>query len=189
MSSPPDLNPQCELAEDTLSSIDASSLAESSVSRFVESEEESETDSEEEEEEIEPKLKYERLSADLKAILKKDVASCLAVHSKFLILGSHWGVIHLLDAMGNSLPSRQSQAHTITVNQLSVDHAGEYYASCSEDGRILVTGLYTEDNTVSLNMERPVQSIAIDPIYARSNSGKRFMSGVEDKLVLHENDI
>ena len=190
MSAPPDLSAQCEVAEDTLSSVDASSLAESSVSRFAESEEESETDSEEEEEEeIEPKLKYERLSADLKAILKKDVASCLAVHSKFLILGSHWGVIHLLDAMGNSLPSRQSQAHTITVNQLSVDHAGEYYASCSEDGRILVTGLYSEDNTVSLNMERPVQSIAIDPIYARSNSGKRFMSGVEDKLVMHEKVI
>ena len=178
-----------EVAEDTLSSIDASSQAGSSVSRFVtESEDESETDSEEEEE-TEPKLKYERLSADLKAILKKDVASCLAVHSKFLILGSHWGVIHLLDAMGNSLPARQSQAHTITVNQLSVDHAGEYYASCSEDGRILVTGLYSEDNSLAINMERPVQSIAIDPIYANSNSGKRFMSGVDDKLVMHEKVI
>ena len=117
MSSQPDSDLP-HTAEDTLSSADANSLAGSSVSRFVtESEEESETDSEEEEE-TEPKLKYERLSADLKAILKKDVASCLAVHSKFLILGSHWGVIHLLDAMGNSLPARQSQAHTITVNQV-----------------------------------------------------------------------
>ena len=188
MSSQPDSDLP-HTAEDTLSSADANSLAGSSVSRFVtESEEESETDSEEEEE-TEPKLKYERLSADLKAILKKDVASCLAVHSKFLILGSHWGVIHLLDAMGNSLPARQSQAHTITVNQLSVDHAGEHYASCSEDGRILVTGLYSEDNSISLNMERPVQSIAIDPIYANSSSGKRFMSGVEDKLVMHEKVI
>ena len=83
---------------------------------ITESEEESSTDSDDEE--AEPKLKYERLSADLKAILKKDVASYLAVHNKFLILGSHWGVIHLLDAMGNSLPSRQAQAHTITVNQV-----------------------------------------------------------------------
>ena len=39
--------------------------------------------SSEDEEESEPQLKYERLSADLKAILKKDVASCLAVHSRF----------------------------------------------------------------------------------------------------------
>ena len=85
------------------------------ILRYITDSEESSTDSDDEE--AEPKLKYERLSADLKAILKKDVASCLAVHNKFLILGSHWGVIHLLDAMGNSLPSRQAQAHTITVNQ------------------------------------------------------------------------
>ena len=39
--------------------------------------------SSDDEEESEPQLKYERLSADLKAILKKDVASCLAVHSRF----------------------------------------------------------------------------------------------------------
>eukprot|EP00092_Neocalanus_flemingeri_P033946 GFUD01036912.1.p1 GENE.GFUD01036912.1~~GFUD01036912.1.p1 ORF type:complete len:874 (+),score=241.55 GFUD01036912.1:57-2678(+) len=187
MSLPPDL-PHCEVGEDTLSSIDGSSMIGSSVSKYITDSEESSTDSEEEEE-AEPKLKYERLSADLKAILKKDVASCLAVHNKFLILGSHWGVIHLLDAMGNSLPSRQAQAHTITVNQVSVDHAGEYYASCSDDGRVVVTGLYTDENTHNFNMEKPVKSIAIDPIYARANSGKRFMTGVEDKLILHEKVI
>ena len=105
------------VGEDSLSTIDGESNVGSSVSKFAtESEDESSSDSDEEE--AEPKLKYERLSADLKAILKKDVASCLAVHSRFLILGSHWGVIHLLDAMGNSLPARQSQAHTITVNQV-----------------------------------------------------------------------
>jgi len=110
MALPPDITQgHCEVGEDTLSSIDGSSMIGSSVSKFItDSEEESSTDSDDEE--AEPKLKYERLSADLKAILKKDVASCLAVHSKFLILGSHWGVIHLLDAMGNSLPSRQAQA-------------------------------------------------------------------------------
>jgi len=189
MSLPPDITQgHCEVGEDTLSSIDGSSMIGSSVSKFItDSEEESSTDSDDEE--AEPKLKYERLSADLKAILKKDVASCLAVHSKFLILGSHWGVIHLLDAMGNSLPSRQAQAHTITVNQVSVDHAGEYYASCSDDGRVVVTGLYTEENTHNFNMDKPVKSIAIDPIYARPNSGRRFMTGVEDKLILHEKVI
>ena len=148
--------PLIEVAEDSLSTIDGESNVGSSVSR-LESEDESSSSSEDEEE-TEPKLKYERLSSDLKAILKKDVASCLAVHSKFLILGrcfkeifliifplifllcSHWGVIHLLDAMGNCLPSKQSQAHTIGVNTVSVDHAGEHYASCSDDGRWEITG-------------------------------------------------
>jgi hypothetical protein len=74
---------------------------------------------------------------------------------------------------------------SIIVLQVSVDHAGEYYASCSDDGRVVVTGLYTEENTHNFNMDRPVKSIAIDPIYARANSGRRFMTGVEDKLILH----
>ena len=77
--------PLIEVAEDSLSTIDGESNVGSSVSR-LESDDESSSSSEDEEE-TEPKLKYERLSSDLKAILKKDVASCLAVHSKFLILG------------------------------------------------------------------------------------------------------
>ena len=35
-------------------------------------------------------------------------------------------------------------------------------------------------------MDKPVRSIAIDPIYARANSGRRFMTAMEDKLILHE---
>lgn len=34
------------------------------------------------EEEVEPKLKYMRISNDLKRILSKDAVSCIAVHSK-----------------------------------------------------------------------------------------------------------
>lgn len=39
-------------------------------------------DDDDEEEEVEPKLKYERLSNDITLILKKDAASCIAVHPK-----------------------------------------------------------------------------------------------------------
>ena len=54
-------------------------MAEVDAEKDFETEEE--TDSEEEEEE-EPKLKYERISGNLKEILKKDGASCIAVNSK-----------------------------------------------------------------------------------------------------------
>lgn len=36
------------------------------------------------EEEVEPKLKYVRISNDLKKILSKDAVSCIAVHSKVI---------------------------------------------------------------------------------------------------------
>ena len=67
-----------------------------------------------------------------------------------------------------------------------MDHAGEHYATCSDDGRVVITGLVSDENTVDFNMERPVQTIGIDPLYSRPNSGRRFMTGVDDKLIMHE---
>jgi len=174
-----------EVGEDSLSSIGWGS----SISKIVSVSDGSTDDSEstsDEEEEVEPKLKYERLSADLRSILMKDRASCMSVHGKFLVLGTDYGVIHLLDAMGNSLTSRTKHSHSVRVNQVSIDHAGEFYASCSNDGRVVVTGLYTDDNTHNFQLDKPVLSIAIDPIYARANSGRRFMVVTEDKLIMYE---
>ena len=59
--------------------------------------------SEEEDVGSEPKLKYERLSSDLKSILADDSASAIAVHPKFIVLGlilyslslTHNDVLHL----------------------------------------------------------------------------------------------
>jgi hypothetical protein len=47
--------------------------------------EEEEVTEEEEEEEDEPRLKYQRLEHTVSEILKKDAASCLAAHEKFLV--------------------------------------------------------------------------------------------------------
>ena len=51
---------------------------------------------------------------------------------------------------------------TLPRVQVSVDHVGEHYASCSDEGRVVVTGLYSDDNGVNFNMDRAVQSIAFD---------------------------
>ena len=52
-------------------------------------------------------------------------------------------MVHLLDARGDSLPTGQLGAHTTTVFRVSGDHAGEFYASCLDDRRAVVTGLYS----------------------------------------------
>ena len=69
-------------------------------------EEDSDSDGEEDDE---PQLKYERLSSDLRQLLSDDAASCLCAHSKLLALGTHWGRVHALDAMGNSLDGGEGQ--------------------------------------------------------------------------------
>nr|XP_022306822.1 vacuolar protein sorting-associated protein 41 homolog isoform X4 [Crassostrea virginica] len=152
----------------------------------VENDGEEETSSEESEEDCEPKLKYERIGNDLKnKLLSKDCVSCLAVHSKFLVVGTHWGMIHIFDHAGNAIRDKEIAAHTTTVNQLSIDDSGDFIASCSDDGRVLINGLYTADNNQSINFDRPVKAVAIDPKFSKHGSGKSFVTG-DDKLILNE---
>ncbi|XP_020282011.1 vacuolar protein sorting-associated protein 41 homolog isoform X2 [Pseudomyrmex gracilis] len=135
--------------------------------------------------EIEPRLKYVRIRNDLEHILQNDAASCIAVHPKFLCLGSHWGMIHLLDHQGNNVKSKTLQAHTVAVNQISIDQNGDFIASCSDDGKVFIYGLYSTENNHNMSMGRLVKSIAIDPNYYKNGSGRRFITG-DDKLVLYE---
>ncbi|XP_048755315.1 vacuolar protein sorting-associated protein 41 homolog isoform X2 [Ostrea edulis] len=144
------------------------------------------SDSEESEEDSEPKLKYERIGNDLKnKLLSKDCVSCLAVHPKFLAVGTHWGMIHIFDHAGNAVRDKEIAAHTTTVNQLSIDDNGDHVASCSDDGRVMISGLYSADNNQSINFDRPVKAVAIDPKFGKYGSGKNFVTG-DDKLILNE---
>ncbi|XP_043786040.1 vacuolar protein sorting-associated protein 41 homolog isoform X3 [Apis laboriosa] len=133
-------------------------------------------DSDSEVDEVEPRLKYVRVRNDLEHILQNDAASCIAVHPKFLCLGSHWGMIHLLDHQGNNIQSKSLQAHTVAVNQISIDHNGDFIASCSDDGKVFIYGLYSTENNHNMSMGRLVKSIAIDPNYYKSGSGRRFIT-------------
>ncbi|XP_060554893.1 vacuolar protein sorting-associated protein 41 homolog isoform X2 [Ruditapes philippinarum] len=163
----------------------ATSVDSDQVKEEVKSEdEESETDSDDSEEDAEPRLRYDRVTNDLGQILQKDCASCMAVHSKFLALGTHWGTIHILDYLGNNIQGKEYQAHTTTVNQISVDDNGDYIASCSDDGKVNIIGLYSADDNQVVNFDRPVKSVAIDPFFYKSSS-KQFVTG-DDKLILNE---
>lgn len=58
-----------------------------------------------------------------------------------------WGAIYLLDMQGNSIIKDETEgkervskallAHTVAVNQISIDSRGDYIASCSDDGKVL----------------------------------------------------
>ncbi|KAG7303143.1 hypothetical protein JYU34_013175 [Plutella xylostella] len=138
----------------------------------------------------EPKLKYDRMGNDVQNILLKDAVSCIRVHPKFICLGTQWGVVHLLDHEGNTVPfgaggAKELQAHAVAVNMISVDEAGDHIASCSDDGKLLVAGLYAADNEHSLALGRVVKSVALDPNYYKSGSGRRFLTG-DNKLTLYE---
>ncbi|KAK1320882.1 hypothetical protein QJS10_CPA03g02564 [Acorus calamus] len=66
-------------------------------------------------------------------------------------------------------------AHTATVNDLSFDMEGEYIGSCSDDGFVVINGLFTEE-IMKFDYHRPMKAIALDPEYSRSTS-RRFVAG------------
>lgn len=49
----------------------------------------------------------------------------------------------------------------------------------------MVSGLYSTENCHTLMLDRPVKAIALDPLYYKSGSGRRFVTG-DDRLILHE---
>jgi hypothetical protein len=126
-----------------------------------------------------PTLKYQRLGADATKILKEDAASCLSVHDKFLTLGTRSGAVHMLDLNGNEI--RKFSPHSAAVNAMCIDASGEHLGSCSQDGTVVITSLYTgESNTHWYH--RPVRAIALDANYAAK---KVFATGgLAGQLVL-----
>ncbi|KAI8819466.1 uncharacterized protein EV422DRAFT_497948 [Fimicolochytrium jonesii] len=126
-----------------------------------------------EDEEDEPKLKYERLAGTLSETLKKDAVSSMSVSDRFLALGTHWGVVHILDLIGTEV--KQYRSHSATINSLSIDTNGEYVASASDDGKVVINSLYTSENQI-INYKRPVKAIALEPDYSKKST-RQFVSG------------
>lgn len=136
-------------------------------------------------EEEEPKLKYERIGNSFQEILSEDAASCMTVHSKFLALGTHNGVVHILDHQGNRIRNKKFPSHTTIVHQISIESNGEYVASCSGDGRVSVNGLYTAENNVQHSFDCPIKAVALHPDYGHRGN-KQYAIGVGEKLTLYE---
>ncbi|PIN21966.1 hypothetical protein CDL12_05327 [Handroanthus impetiginosus] len=128
---------------------------------------------EEEEEEDEPRLKYQRMGGSVPALLQSDAASCIAVAERMIALGTHAGSVHILDFLGNQV--KEFVAHTAAVNDLCFDVEGEYIGSCSDDGSVVISSLFTEER-MKFEYHRPMKAIALDPEYVRKSS-RRFVTG------------
>lgn len=99
-------------------------------------------------------------------------------------MGSHSGIIYILDHQGNSIKGKELKAHSVSVNQISIDQNGEYIATCSDDGRIFVYGLFSRESNYNLNVGRLVKTIALDPNYSKNPNYRRFITGTFKKKYL-----
>ncbi|KAH9618528.1 hypothetical protein KSS87_018147 [Heliosperma pusillum] len=126
-----------------------------------------------EDEEDEPKLKYQRMGGSLSSLLANDAATCIAVSERMIALGTHCGAIHILDFLGNQV--KELRSHKAAVNGLCFDIDGEFIGSCSDDGSVVISSLFTDEKR-KFEYHRPMKAIALDPDYSRKLS-KRFVAG------------
>jgi len=143
--------------------------------------------------EAEPVLTYILMKNDIIDILQKDSVSCIRSSHKFLVLGTHWGRIHLIDHEGNKILTKE--VHQSTVNDISIDIKGEYIASCGDDGRVSIFGLLDESHDQMIEFSRPIKCVELDPSGTFSFvtgdtklelNEKGFMG--RRKRILHENE-
>mmetsp|Transcript_11548 Transcript_11548/g.42238 ORF Transcript_11548/g.42238 Transcript_11548/m.42238 type:complete len:1091 (-) Transcript_11548:113-3385(-) len=135
-----------------------------------------------EEEEEEPQLKYQRLGASIPAVLAKDAASCICVTDRMVALGTHDGAVYVLDFDGNEV--KHFSGHSATVNEISFDREGEFIASCSDDGSVVIAGLYSEEVS-HFSYKRPLKAVALEPGYARKTSKQFVCGGLAGELVIN----
>lgn len=118
----------------------------------VNEDEDEDGDEEDEDEDEEPTLKYDLLGGATSQLLEKDSASSLAVSSKYIVcvmfdfviksltpfllnikaMGTHSGIIHVLDYSGERVKSYRP--HSASINDMCFDSASEFIATASVDG-------------------------------------------------------
>ncbi|KAJ3254578.1 Vacuolar protein sorting-associated protein 41 [Boothiomyces macroporosus] len=128
----------------------------------------------------EPKLKYSRLAFDSEEF-QKDSITCLSVSDRFLAIGTLQGAVQLIDLIGT--PVKRWQSHTQSVNHISIDSTGEFIASASGDGNVIVNSLYSTEN-YSFNYKRPIFGVALEPEYGKKSSRQLVSGGIAGSLTM-----
>ncbi|VDM99397.1 unnamed protein product [Thelazia callipaeda] len=134
---------------------------------------------------LEPRFKYSRILNNVPVILRKDMATCLAIHDKFVALGSRSGNIYVFDHFGNLHPESTARHHRCPVTKISIDPTGSYFVSCSQDARISIAGITATELAQIVDLKLSAQSVAVDPDFTKRGSGHMFVTG-ERNLLLHQ---
>ncbi|KIK69901.1 hypothetical protein GYMLUDRAFT_34296 [Collybiopsis luxurians FD-317 M1] len=142
-----------------------------------------EEDDEDSDDDEEPALKYERIAGEIPALLKKDSASALAVSHKFMALGTHAGIVHLLDLSGRRIKSYKS--HQASVVDICVDETGDFIATASIDGQVVIISLSSRES-YSFDLRRPVRTVALEPSFASRSTRGFVCGGLAGTLSLRE---
>ncbi|KAF8237909.1 vacuolar assembling protein VPS41 [Tricholoma matsutake] len=142
-----------------------------------------EDEDEEDEDDEEPALKYERIGGSIPDLLKKDTASALSIANKLMALGTHGGIVHILDLNGKRIKSYKP--HLASIIDISMDSTGEFVSTASLDGQVALRSLSTSES-YSFDMKRPMRTISLEPNFSKRTTRSFVCGGLAGNLILRE---
>lgn len=137
-----------------------------------------ESDESEDEETEPPLLKYTRLNQLPPNFFKKDPVSTATFSEKVFIFGTHSGLIHLTKPDFTTI--RSFKAHKASILSLYTD--GQFFASGSMDGTIVIGSVADPKDIIMLDYKRPIHAVVLDKNYQKSRS---FICGGMAGLVIY----
>ncbi|KAI6017010.1 hypothetical protein BKA83DRAFT_347458 [Pisolithus microcarpus] len=145
--------------------------------------EDGEDDEDEDEEDEEPTLKYERMTGPINDLLKKDSISAVSVSNKLVAVGTHGGIVHVLDMTGKRIKSYKP--HQASISDMEMDNTADFVATASIDGQVVIQSLSTQESYM-FDMKRPIRTVALDPNFAKKSTRAFICGGLAGTLVLRE---
>ncbi|KAG5420548.1 VPS41 [Candida metapsilosis] len=134
-----------------------------------ESNSDNDRDSDDEDDEP-PKLKYSRINQLPSNFFAKDPVSSCFFHDEYFIFATHSGFIHV--CTNDFVAVRTFKAHRASV--LSTFTDGQFFASASMDGTVVIGSINDEKDIIAYDFQRPVHAVVLDSNYASKRS---FISG------------
>ncbi|KAG6917674.1 hypothetical protein DXG01_001649 [Tephrocybe rancida] len=148
-----------------------------------EADEDDEDDDDDGSDDDEPALKYERIAGAVPDLPKKDSASALVVANKLMALGTHGGIVHILDLTGKRIKSYKP--HMASVIDISMDATADFVATASLDGQVVVRSISTTES-YSFDLKRPMRTVALEPNFAKRTTRAFVCGGLAGNLILYE---
>lgn len=139
----------------------------------------------EEEEEEEPLFKYQRLEGHIDKLFQNDNASALTTSEKLIALGTHNGVVYILNHRIELI--KRFRPHSATIYDIKIEVAEQFIATASMDGKISIVQLAGGNDVFILDLKRPMMAVAMEPLYHKHPNKRLFISGgLAGNLTLHE---
>ena len=106
------------------------------------------------------------------SLIGKDKISAAALYGKGFLLGTESGSVYVVSFAGELV--RRSKVHRKAVNCVSVDHEGLFYATCSDDGTVVLQSvLQNAKDDQTYNLGEPVKCVTIENIQLHSPGGAK----------------